>query len=90
MTAPPSCHTEEELREDSEDRGWVAKALTSKGSDLAIAFLCTKALFFVRVPLTLGLTPVVARLLQRRAVEAAATGSKSTTAAAAQELEKRL
>ena len=35
--------------------------LTSKGSNLAIAFLCTKALMPVRVPLTIGLTPAVAR-----------------------------
>ena len=39
----------------------MAKALTSKGSDLAIAFLCTKALAPVRIPLTIGLTPAIAR-----------------------------
>ncbi len=57
----PPLRTEEELREDAEERGWLAKALTSKGSDLAIAFLCTKALLPVRAPVTLALTPAVAR-----------------------------
>ncbi len=57
----PPLRTEEELREDAEERGWLAKALTSKGSDLAIAFLCTKALLPVRAPITLALTPAVAR-----------------------------
>ncbi|CAK0784191.1 hypothetical protein CVIRNUC_007395 [Coccomyxa viridis] len=44
-----------------EERSWLAKALTSSGSSFAVAFLCTKALLPVRVPLTIGITPVVAR-----------------------------
>ena len=54
---------EKDLKADAnpEERSWIAKAVTSGGSSFAIAFLCTKALLPVRVPLTLGLTPVVAR-----------------------------
>ena len=55
--------TEDELRADAnpEERSWLAKALTSSGSSFAIAFLCTKALLPIRVPLTVAVTPVVAR-----------------------------
>ena len=55
--------TDDELRADAnpEERSWLAKALTSSGSSFAIAFLCTKALLPMRVPLTVAVTPVVAR-----------------------------
>jgi len=60
--------TEKDLKADAnpEERSWIAKAVTSGGSSFAIAFLCTKALLPVRVPLTIGLTPVVARILHPR------------------------
>jgi hypothetical protein len=54
-----------------EERGWFANLLTGPGSSLAIAFLCTKALLPVRVPITMALTPPVARLLHQRAADAA-------------------
>lgn len=48
--------------EGSEDvnAGWLGKLLASSGT-LGLAILCNKALFPVRAPITLGLTPVVAR-----------------------------
>jgi hypothetical protein len=41
--------------------GWMEKFLTGSSSTLALAFLCNKALFPVRTPITLALTPGVAR-----------------------------
>lgn len=49
------------------ERGWLDRALSGGGSSIALAFLCNKALFPVRTPITLGLTPLVARLLRGRA-----------------------
>lgn len=42
------------------------------GSALALAVLANKALFPIRVPITLALTPYVSRILSRRGVQAAA------------------
>ena len=58
-----SPYTGEDLRDDADPqtRGWFAQSLTSSGSSLALAFLCTKALLPVRVPLTLAITPPIAR-----------------------------
>ncbi|ONK64402.1 uncharacterized protein A4U43_C07F25480 [Asparagus officinalis] len=38
----------------------------SSGGALALALLCNKALFPVRVPITIALTPPIARFLRRR------------------------
>jgi hypothetical protein len=46
---------------DPSSRTWMDKALTGSGSAVALAFLCNKALFPVRTPITLALTPAVAR-----------------------------
>lgn len=43
------------------EQGWWDKVLTGSSSSLALAFLCNKALFPVRTPITLALTPAVAR-----------------------------
>lgn len=58
-----ACTAEKELNadDDPEKRGWLTSALTSSGSSLALAFICTKALLPVRVPLTLAITPPIAR-----------------------------
>lgn len=45
----------------SEEKGWMDNILTGGSSSLALAFLCNKALFPVRTPITLALTPAVAR-----------------------------
>ena len=51
-------------------RGFIAKALTSSGSSFALAFLCTKALLPIRVPLTVTITPAVARCVRSTRSEA--------------------
>ena len=66
------CCAENDLRADAnpEERSWLAKAVTSSGSSFAVAFLCTKALLPVRVPLTIGITPVIARYVHAQKEEA--------------------
>ncbi|GKV23993.1 hypothetical protein SLEP1_g33655 [Rubroshorea leprosula] len=44
----------------------TAELAASTGGALALAVLCNKALFPVRVPITIALTPPVARFLARR------------------------
>lgn len=46
---------------DPDKQGWLEKILTGGTSSVALAFLCNKALFPVRAPITLALTPAVAR-----------------------------
>lgn len=70
--------------DDDEDdgRNWFARALSGRGSSLALAFVANKALFPVRAPITLGLTPAVARALRvnaARSAAASASSSSSTT-----------
>lgn len=59
----PACATDKAVKEDgdSDKRGWFANLLSGPGSTVALAFLCNKALLPVRVPITVGLTPAVAR-----------------------------
>ena len=59
----PACHADKAVKEDgdSDKRGWFANLLSGPGSTVALAFLCNKALLPVRVPITVGLTPAVAR-----------------------------
>ncbi|KAK9848251.1 hypothetical protein WJX84_011800 [Apatococcus fuscideae] len=52
---------------DSKQRGWFADQMSRGGPSLLIAFICTKALLPVRAPLTLAITPPVARILRQRA-----------------------
>lgn len=47
--------------EPAQEKGWVHKALAGSSSSLALAFIANKALIPVRVPITLGLTPPVAK-----------------------------
>lgn len=56
---------DETANEGPEDGGWLERTLSGGGSTIALAFLCNKALFPVRTPITVGLTPLVARLLQQ-------------------------
>ncbi len=44
-----------------ENQGWLDKMLSGGSSTFALAFICNKALFPVRTPITLALTPTVAR-----------------------------
>ncbi|KAK9791861.1 hypothetical protein WJX73_006931 [Symbiochloris irregularis] len=54
---------------DPQKRGWLAETLTHGGSSLALAFLCTKATLPVRVPLTVAITPAIARALRYKAAK---------------------
>ena len=53
------------------DRGWLGRVLTGGGSSVALAFVCNKALFPLRAPITVGLTPMVARVLAPAAARSA-------------------
>ncbi|XP_071688846.1 uncharacterized protein [Rutidosis leptorrhynchoides] len=46
----------------------TAELAASSGGALALAVLCNKALFPVRVPITVALTPPIARFLARRQI----------------------
>ncbi|ERM99917.1 hypothetical protein AMTRI_Chr10g530 [Amborella trichopoda] len=47
-------------------RNRTAELAASSGGALALAILCNKALFPVRVPITLALTPPISRFIARR------------------------
>ncbi|KAK1370352.1 hypothetical protein POM88_036444 [Heracleum sosnowskyi] len=49
-------------------RNRTAELAASSGGALAVAVLCNKALFPVRVPITIALTPPISRFLARRRV----------------------
>ena len=46
----------------------TAELAASTGGALALAVLCNKALFPIRVPITIALTPPIARFLARRKI----------------------
>ncbi|CAI5998405.1 unnamed protein product [Closterium sp. NIES-64] len=52
--------------ETTESGGVAAAGLIGSGGALAVAWLCNKALIPVRVPITLALTPPIARFLTAR------------------------
>ncbi|XP_068646735.1 uncharacterized protein [Aristolochia californica] len=49
-----------------EHRNRTTDLATSTGGALAVAILCNKALFPLRVPITIALTPAVSRFLAKR------------------------
>lgn len=49
-------------------RNRTAELVASSGGALTMAILCNKALFPIRVPITLALTPPIARFLARRRI----------------------
>lgn len=51
-----------------EDQSWFERLMSGGGSTLALAILCNKALFPIRTPITLALTPPVARFLRSRKI----------------------
>ncbi|KAK6240740.1 hypothetical protein QUC31_015590 [Theobroma cacao] len=53
---------------EEKGRNRTAELAASTGGALALAVLCNKALFPVRVPITIALTPPVARFLARRRI----------------------
>jgi len=58
----------EEMQSENPKKGKLesSELLKSGGGALALAILCNKALFPVRVPITIFLTPPIARFLARR------------------------
>jgi len=71
-TSSSSSSPAHEDHEEDDGRNWFARALSGHGSSLALAFVANKALFPVRAPITLGLTPAVARALRANAAASAA------------------
>ncbi|KAL8242362.1 hypothetical protein R6Q59_029506 [Mikania micrantha] len=49
-------------------RNRTAELAASSGGALALAVLCNKALFPIRVPITIAVTPPIARFLARRQI----------------------
>ncbi|GMH42042.1 hypothetical protein BSKO_09961 [Bryopsis sp. KO-2023] len=60
--------TNDSNAEEKENTRWYESVIQGKGSSLALAFLCSKALIPVKVPVAVGLTPVVHRNLVRLGV----------------------
>ncbi|KAM7259939.1 hypothetical protein ACFE04_015680 [Oxalis oulophora] len=52
----------------------TAEIAGSTGGAFALALLCNKALFPIRVPITLALTPPISKMLVRRGIIKSATG----------------
>ncbi|GAB2219483.1 hypothetical protein Droror1_Dr00007119 [Drosera rotundifolia] len=57
-----------EEKQQPKKRNRTAELAATSGGALALALLCNKALFPVRVPITIALTPPVARFLARRRI----------------------
>jgi hypothetical protein len=49
-------------------RNRTAELVASTGGALTLAVLCNKALFPIRVPITIAVTPPLARFLARRGI----------------------
>ncbi|KAL5788874.1 hypothetical protein ACOSP7_005823 [Xanthoceras sorbifolium] len=56
------------IEDRDKKRNRTAELATSTGGALALAVLCNKALFPVRIPITIALTPPLARFLARRRI----------------------
>ncbi|KAK3193695.1 hypothetical protein Dsin_025005 [Dipteronia sinensis] len=56
------------IEDDQKKRNRTAELAASTGGALALAVLCNKALLPVRIPITIALTPPVARFLARRKI----------------------
>nr|XP_043626417.1 uncharacterized protein LOC122597897 [Erigeron canadensis] len=61
-------NNEIKVNEPPKERNRTAELAASSGGALALAVLCNKALFPVRVPITIALTPPIARFLARRQI----------------------
>lgn len=53
---------------EEKQKNRTAELAASTGGALALAFICNKALIPVRVPITIALTPPIARFLARRKI----------------------
>ncbi|XP_041014497.1 uncharacterized protein LOC121257534 [Juglans microcarpa x Juglans regia] len=64
----PVSETQSTVVLEEKKRNRTAELAASTGGALALAVLCNKALFPIRVPITIALTPPVARFLARRGI----------------------
>ncbi|KAL4310525.1 hypothetical protein GQ457_01G000480 [Hibiscus cannabinus] len=67
-SANPDGFLTEESGVEEKQRNRTAELAASTGGALALAVICNKALFPVRVPITIALTPPIARFLARRRI----------------------
>lgn len=67
VAGEPGLQQQQRPQQQQQEKGWLDRVLSGGSSTLALAFICNKALFPVRTPITLGLTPLVARVLRHRA-----------------------
>ncbi|TYG81404.1 hypothetical protein ES288_D01G002400v1 [Gossypium darwinii] len=67
LTEPDGFLIDESTVEETR-RNRTAELAASTGGALALAVICNKALFPVRVPITIALTPPLARFLARRRI----------------------
>ncbi|KAG8501958.1 hypothetical protein CXB51_000166 [Gossypium anomalum] len=67
LTNPDGFLIDESTVEEAR-RNRTAELAASTGGALALAVICNKALFPVRVPITIALTPPLARFLARRRI----------------------
>ncbi|KAG2703120.1 hypothetical protein I3843_06G115000 [Carya illinoinensis] len=64
----PVSETQSTVVWEEKKRNRTAELAASTGGALALAVLCNKALFPIRVPITIALTPPVARFLAKRGI----------------------
>ncbi|KAG7027024.1 hypothetical protein SDJN02_11032, partial [Cucurbita argyrosperma subsp. argyrosperma] len=64
----PTSGIQSTVMEEPRKRNRTAELAASTGGALALAVLCNKALLPIRVPITIALTPPIARLLARRGI----------------------
>ncbi|OVA10747.1 protein of unknown function DUF1279 [Macleaya cordata] len=64
----PPISSDQQQIQTPKQRNRTAELAASSGGALALAVLCNKALFPVRVPITIALTPPIARFLARRKI----------------------
>lgn len=65
VAGEPGLQQQQRPQQQQQEKGWLDRVLSGGSSTLALAFICNKALFPVRTPITLGLTPLVARWVGR-------------------------
>ncbi|XP_023513086.1 uncharacterized protein LOC111777632 [Cucurbita pepo subsp. pepo] len=64
----PASDIQSTVAQEPRTRNRTAELAASTGSALALAVLCNKALLPIRIPITIGLTPPIARMLARRGI----------------------
>ncbi|KAG6571014.1 hypothetical protein SDJN02_27641, partial [Cucurbita argyrosperma subsp. argyrosperma] len=64
----PASDIQSTVAQEPRTRNRTAELAASTGGALALAVLCNKALLPIRIPITIGLTPPIARMLARRGI----------------------